>query len=124
MRHVLTVFVALFALLISFVPAQSAAAMLMVSPVGQPMVVTSPQGYRIHPITGKQSYHAGVDLGVDYGDPIYAAAAGTVSYSGWMQGYGNTIMIDHGRRGGVCNAGNAHRKSGEHGQFDGTALSF
>ena len=96
MRHVLTVFAALFALLISFVPAQSAAAMLMVSPVGQPMVVTSPQGYRIHPITGKQSYHAGVDLGVDYGDPIYAAAAGTVEYAGWISGYGYTVEINHG----------------------------
>ena len=96
MRHVLTVFAALFALLVSFAPAQSATAMTMVSPVGQPMVVTSPQGHRIHPITGQPSYHAGVDLAVDYGDPIYAAASGTVSYSGWMQGYGNTIMIDHG----------------------------
>ncbi|WP_315443560.1 peptidoglycan DD-metalloendopeptidase family protein [uncultured Selenomonas sp.] len=96
MRRALIAFTTLFALLIAFVPTQTAAAMTMVSPVGQPMVVSSPQGHRIHPISGQPSYHAGVDLAADYGDPIYAAASGTVSYSGWMQGYGNTIMIDHG----------------------------
>ena len=96
MRSALSLVVALFALLVSFAPAQSAAAMTMVSPVGQPMIVTSPQGYRIHPITGKQTYHEGVDLGVDYGDPIYAAAAGTVEYAGWLSGYGYTIEINHG----------------------------
>ena len=96
MRSALSLVVALFALLVFFAPAQSAAAMTMVSPVGQPMIVTSPQGHRIHPITGKQSYHKGVDLGVDYGDPIYAAAAGTVEYAGWVSGYGYTVEINHG----------------------------
>ena len=95
MCRVLPLFAALFALLISFLPA-SAAAMSMISPVGQPMEVTSPQGWRIHPITGQRSYHAGVDLAAAYGAPIYAAAAGTVSYAGWMQGYGYTVMIHHG----------------------------
>jgi len=94
MRSTISLLVALFAFLLSFAPVE--AAMTMVSPVGQPMIVTSPQGYRIHPITGKQSYHAGVDLAADFGDPIYAATAGTVTYSGWMQGYGYTVMIHHG----------------------------
>ena len=93
MRRILFLLAALLMLLVF--PA-SAAAPAMVSPVGQPMIVTSPQGWRIHPFTGQRSYHAGVDLGVDYGDPIYAAAAGTVSYAGWMQGYGYTVMIHHG----------------------------
>jgi len=60
------------------------------------MVVTSPQGHRIHPISGKESYHAGVDLDADMGDDIVAAAAGTVTMAGWFDGYGNTVMINHG----------------------------
>ena len=82
--------------LLSFLPASSAAAITMISPVGQPMIVKSPQGYRIHPITGEYKYHSGVDLAADYGDPIYAAAAGTVTYAGWISGYGNTVIINHG----------------------------
>ena len=78
--------------LLSFLPASSAAAITMISPV-DPMVVTSPQGYRIHPITGKHTYHAGVDLDADDGNPIYAAAAGTVTYAGWISGYGLTCAI-------------------------------
>ena len=38
-----------------------------------------------------------MDIAVDYGTPIKAAADGTIVYSGWLGGYGNTIMIDHGR---------------------------
>ena len=79
--------------LLSFLPASSAAAITMISPVGQPMIVKSPQGFRIHPITGEYKYHSGVDLAADYGDPIYAAAAGTVTYAGGISGYGNTCAV-------------------------------
>ncbi len=42
-------------------------------------VVTSPQGYRTHPVTGKiYTFHDGIDIGVSEGTPVYAAAAGTV----------------------------------------------
>ena len=78
--------------LLSFLPASSAAAITMISPV-DPMVVTSPQGYRIHPITGKYTYHAGVDLDANYGTPIHAAAAGTVTYAGWISGYGLSCAV-------------------------------
>lgn len=58
--------------------------------------ITSPFGYRTHPIYGTVIYHSGIDIGVDYGTAIPAADSGTVTYSGWMQGYGYFVMIDHG----------------------------
>jgi len=59
--------------------------------------VTSPFGWRTHPIFGTARYHSGIDIGADYGDPIVAADGGTVIYAGWMGGYGNAVIIDHGR---------------------------
>lgn len=61
--------------------------------------ITSPFGYRTHPIFGTTIFHAGIDIGVDYGTPIHAADSGVVVYSGWIAGYGNAVIIDHG--GGV-----------------------
>ena len=58
--------------------------------------ITSPFGWRVHPIWGTQIFHAGLDIGADYGDPVHAADSGTVVYAGWMGGYGNAVMIDHG----------------------------
>ena len=46
--------------------------------------------------------HEGIDIGVGYGTPIHAAASGTVVFSGWMDGYGNFVIIDHG--GGMATA--------------------
>jgi murein DD-endopeptidase MepM/ murein hydrolase activator NlpD len=40
--------------------------------------------------------HEGIDIGVPCGTPIHAAASGTVIYSGWADGYGNFVVIDHG----------------------------
>lgn len=58
--------------------------------------ITSPFGYRTHPIFGTTIIHAGIDIGVDYGTPIHAADSGVVVYSGWISGYGNAVIIDHG----------------------------
>jgi murein DD-endopeptidase MepM/ murein hydrolase activator NlpD len=58
--------------------------------------ITSPYGWRTHPIFGTQIFHTGIDIAADYGDPIVAADSGTVVYAGWMGGYGNAVMIDHG----------------------------
>jgi murein DD-endopeptidase MepM/ murein hydrolase activator NlpD len=60
----------------------------LIWPVSGP--ITSPFGWR----WGRM--HEGIDIGVPYGTPIHAAAAGTVIYCGWESGYGNLTVIDHG----------------------------
>ncbi len=67
----------------------------MIWPLSGP--ITSPYGWRTHPIFGTARYHSGVDIGADYGDPILAADGGVVIYADWMGGYGNAVIIDHGR---------------------------
>ena len=56
-------------------------------------VLTSRFGYRS--LLGS-TYHSGIDIGNSYGTSIYASDGGTVTYSGWMGGYGYLIIIDHG----------------------------
>lgn len=58
--------------------------------------VTSPFGTRIHPITKKQSFHNGVDLGASSGTPIYASRSGTVTTAVYSGSWGNYVQIDHG----------------------------
>ncbi len=59
-------------------------------------VITSPQGWRVHPIFGTSIYHAGMDIGVDEGTPVHAADDGVVVDADWLGGYGNCVIIDHG----------------------------
>ena len=58
--------------------------------------ITSPFGWRVHPIFGTQRLHTGIDIGADYGDAVRAADGGVVIHSDWMGGYGNAVIIDHG----------------------------
>ena len=58
--------------------------------------ITSEFGWRTHPIFGGSKFHSGLDIGGEYGAPIKAARGGVVTHSGWIDGYGNTVMIDHG----------------------------
>ena len=62
----------------------------------------SAYGYRVHPIYGTVKFHAGEDIPAGYGAEILAAASGTVVTSGWVSGYGNYTVIDHG--GGLMTA--------------------
>lgn len=68
--------------------------------------VSSPFGYRIHPVFNTRSFHAGIDIGSNfnpqggresiYGRNFVAALDGTVIFVGPFGGYGNTVIIDHG----------------------------
>jgi murein DD-endopeptidase MepM/ murein hydrolase activator NlpD len=76
--------------------------------------ITSPFGWRIHPVFKTKRFHAGIDIGKNDGEPILgagivAAGDGTVISAGYRGGYGNTVMIDHGN--GVVSL-YAHQKSG------------
>ena len=62
----------------------------------------SAYGYRVHPIYGTVKFHAGEDIPAGYGAEILAAASGTVVTAGWVSGYGNYTVIDHG--GGLMTA--------------------
>lgn len=61
--------------------------------------ITSEHGVRIHPITGKRKQHTGIDIaagGVN-NKPTVAAREGTVIHAGPLGGYGNLVIIDHGK---------------------------
>lgn len=61
--------------------------------------ITSQFGNRNNPITNKNEWHTGVDIGAVqagvYGDPIWSIEDGIVKYAGWLRGYGITIIIEH-----------------------------
>lgn len=58
--------------------------------------ITSPFGYRIHPISGKKKFHHGLDFGGKIGTAIVATADGMVEFSGFNKGgYGNLVVIAH-----------------------------
>ena len=66
----------------------------MVWPVIAP--ITSPFGNRFHPVLKKYKMHTGLDLGAKMSTPIKAAESGEIIIAGWVSGYGNTVVIDHG----------------------------
>ena len=72
-------------------------------PVNWPNV-TSPFGWRIHPVYNTKKFHSGIDIGGSYGNPIMAAGSGVVIFTAKPvqgqntggSGYGNYCIIDHG----------------------------
>ena len=57
--------------------------------------ISSPFGYRIHPITKEKKLHKGVDIPANYGVDILSTDYGVVTFSGVKNGYGNVIYIEH-----------------------------
>ena len=70
----------------------------MVWPLPGHYIITSPYGNRLHPVLKVYKLHTGVDIAGSgcNGDPVVAAAAGTVIKATWNTAYGNYIIIDHG----------------------------
>lgn len=58
--------------------------------------ITSPFGYRTHPIYGYWGLHDGTDFGGGCGQPIVAAESGRVISSYWSAVYGNRLIVNHG----------------------------
>lgn len=62
-------------------------------PVAGP--ISSCYGYRTSPGGIGSTFHEGVDIAGDYGTPISATAAGTVTQAGWVGGYGYLVEVKH-----------------------------
>lgn len=58
--------------------------------------VSSPFGFRVHPISGVRKLHTGIDMSAGSGVKIVAAGNGVVILASWYGGYGNAVVIDHG----------------------------
>ena len=58
--------------------------------------VASGWGFRVHPIYHTRKFHYGMDFSAKTGTDVFATGNAKVVYSGWRQGYGNMVMLDHG----------------------------
>lgn len=58
--------------------------------------ITSPFGWRVHPIFRTREFHSGIDIGAPSGRNIVASDGGTVLWADWLGGYGRTVIISHG----------------------------
>ena len=58
--------------------------------------ITSPFGWRTHPIFNSRTFHSGVDIAGPNRGSIKASNSGKVIYSGWYGGYGKVVILDHG----------------------------
>jgi septal ring factor EnvC (AmiA/AmiB activator) len=96
-------------------------------------------GRQVHPRFGTETFRRGVDIEAEEGASIRAVYAGTVLYRGWLKGYGNLIILDHGAgyytlyahasellvgEGDRVKAGQGIARVGETGSLDGPRLYF
>jgi murein DD-endopeptidase MepM/ murein hydrolase activator NlpD len=73
---------------------KSAKKFLVRKPVAE-AIMTSPFGWRVHPLTHTQEMHTGVDWATSFGTPIFAAGNGTIEEIGPRGGYGKYVRIRH-----------------------------
>ena len=70
-------------------------------PSGLPVIdaeVTDTFGWRWSPFGWGREFHDGIDFAKEYGAPVYATADGEVTHAGYLEGgYGNTVILEHGR---------------------------
>jgi murein DD-endopeptidase MepM/ murein hydrolase activator NlpD len=75
-------------------------ATLATVPVRKPVTgeidMSSPFGVRMDPFMREAAMHTGIDFRGEFGEPIHATAAGTVTVAGWSGGYGKMVEVDHG----------------------------
>ncbi len=69
----------------------------MVFPLPFVAAITSDFGWRWHPISGDLRFHEGIDYGAPTGTPVLSTMPGQVTSTGWMGGYGLTVIVDHGQ---------------------------
>ena len=71
---------------------------LLATPVGWPVAGTlsSPYGYRNHPVHEERKFHTGVDISVPSGSEVKATANGIVSFAGWTENSGIVVVAEHG----------------------------
>ena len=58
--------------------------------------INSTFGTRVHPVFKTKIVHTGLDIEAPHGTPVKAAARGEVLFTGWLKGYGQVIILDHG----------------------------
>jgi len=70
----------------------------LATPLGWPVAgtISSPYGYRDHPVHGERKFHTGVDLSVPSGSEVKATADGIVSFAGWTENSGIVVVAEHG----------------------------
>jgi len=69
----------------------------LIFPLSIPAAISSAFGWRTHPITGEQRFHAGTDLAAPLGTPVLAAYAGRVAIADFLGGYGLTVALEHSK---------------------------